>query len=114
MKKQTLIFAGVLTFAVLLGAGCGTLLSTKAPATSLPVQIGAASTNEPQLVAWEELLLQANAQLNPTPSEAPINAVLGGIIALTSALAGWYARHKENATDTANAAATNLATKTSP
>ena len=104
MKKQTFLFAGVLAFAVLIGAGCGTLLGTKAAATSLPVQLSAATTNDVQLVAWEKFFQAANSQLNPTPSEAPINAVLGGIIALTSALAGWYGRHKSSATDVATTA----------
>jgi uncharacterized protein YceK len=104
MKKQTLLFTGVLAFSVIFGAGCGTLLGTKAPATSLPVQLAAATTNDTQLVAWEKCFQAANAQLNPTPTEAPINAVLGGMIALTSALAGWYGRHKSSAIDIATTA----------
>ena len=73
MKKQTLLFTGVLAFAVLIGAGCGTLLGTKAPATSLPVRLNAASTNDVQLVAWEKFFQAANTQLNPTPSEPSIS-----------------------------------------
>lgn len=114
MKKQTLILSGTLAVAVLFGSGCGILLGTKAPATSLPVQLAAATTNDVNLVAWEKVIQAANAQMNPTSTEAPVNAVLGGIIALTSALAGWYARHKGNAIDTAAVAATKLAANAPP
>lgn len=94
MKKQTLLFAGILAFAVLIGAGCGTLLTQPASPASLPVLTGAATTNDVNLIAYELLLKQANTSLNPTSTNAPVNTALDGLIALSGLVAGWYARHK--------------------
>ena len=105
MKKQTLLFVAALTLSTLAGAGCGSMLGTNAAPTSLPVQLQTASTNDPNAVAWLRLIKAANENLNPTPTKEPVDALMGGAIALVASLAGWYSRHKSSAVDTASTAA---------
>lgn len=102
------IFGLVISFAILVGIGCSSLLTKQATPISLPVTMGAATTNDPVAVAWEKAALQLNAQYNATSSE-PLLAGLGGVlVTLTSAFAGWYARHH---TATVDAKATLTATE---
>jgi hypothetical protein len=107
MKNQTVTFLLAATFSVLLGAGCGTLLGTKAGTTSVPVELGAATTNDVNLVAWEKVAQVLNATANPTSTNAPINTLLGAAIGLTTAFAGWYARHTTAKTEIAATLAAN-------
>ena len=93
MKNQTLSFLLAAIFSLVLGAGCGTLLGTKASTTSVPVELGAATTNDVNLVAWEKVAQVLNATANPTSTNAPINTLIGAAIGLTTSFAGWYARH---------------------
>lgn len=92
----------------LLVVGCEAMLVRKSGVNSLAVQTGAATTNDVNAVAVLKLLEKTNTSLNPTPSAAPINAALEGLIALAAAGAGWYARHR---TATVQAAATLKATQ---
>jgi hypothetical protein len=87
------IFGLIIGFIVIITIGCSALLTKKAPSDSLPVTIGAATTNDVTAVAYEKLALALNAQYN-TSSTEPLVAGLGGVlVTLTSAFAGWYARH---------------------
>ena len=87
------IFGLILGFVAMLAIGCTALLTKTAPSDSLPVTIGAATTNDVNAVAYEKLALALNAQYN-TSSTEPLVAGLGGVlVTLTSAFAGWYARH---------------------
>lgn len=95
--KRTLWDLGalcVLALAVaLVVGGCSALEAGTAP-KALPVQIGAASTNDVPLVAWLQLAQMANRTLTPQPYQEGVNVVLGGVITVIAGLAGWWARHK--------------------
>jgi hypothetical protein len=87
------LFGLAIGFVAVLAIGCTALLTKTAPSDSLPVTIGAATTNDCPAVAYEKLALALNAQYN-TSSTEPLVAGLGGVlVTLTSAFAGWYARH---------------------
>ena len=87
------IFGLILGFVAMIAIGCSALLTKTTPSDSLPVTIGAATTNDCPAVAYEKLALALNAQYN-TSSTEPLVAGLGGVlVTLTSAFAGWYARH---------------------
>lgn len=83
--------------------GCGTLLGTNASSGSLPVQLGVTDTNTPNLVAYLQLVKAVNANVNPTPTEAPLNTALDGLIALASLASGFWL-HKHGVTHGANLA----------
>jgi len=75
-------------------AACATNpLTTPAPATSLPVQLQAATTNDTEAVALLKLAQQINAQIPNDPYQPIINSTLGALEALAAAGAGWFARH---------------------
>lgn len=87
------LFGLAIGFVAMIAIGCTALLTKTAPSDSLPVTIGAATTNDVNAVAYEKLALALNAQYN-TSSTEPLVAGLGGVlVTLTSAFAGWYARH---------------------
>lgn len=87
------IFGLAIGFVAMIAIGCSALLTKTTPSDSLPVTIGAATTNDCAAVAYEKLALALNAQYNITSTE-PLVAGLGGVlVTLTSAFAGWYARH---------------------
>ena len=96
MKKVTLaIFAG--TVALLIGAGCSTLLKPTTSAQSPAVEYYGASTNDPALVSYLKAADAINTAVNVTASEAPIHMLLAGLTTLSAAAVGWYARHKSAA-----------------
>ena len=114
MKKQLpLLIAGAVLIG-LIGVGCGELLTQTPDPASFGVQMFGAPTNQPNLVAYLEAADKLNTAVNVTASEAPIHMLLAGATTIAAAFAGWYARHKGNATDTSNAVATKLATKPEP
>ena len=114
MKKQLpWLLAGAVLIG-LIGAGCETLLTKTPNPASIGVQMFGAPTNQPNLVAYLEAADKLNTAVNVTASEAPIHMLLAGATTIAAAFAGWYARHKGNATDTAAAVATKLATNASP
>jgi hypothetical protein len=87
------IFGLILVFLAMIAIGCSALLTKTTPSDSLPVQIGAATTNDCPAVAYEKLALALNAQYNTGATE-PLFASAGAVLlTLTSAFAGWYARH---------------------
>jgi hypothetical protein len=87
------IFGLIIGFVAIIAVGCTALLTKPTPSDSLPVTIGAATTHDCPAVAYEKLALALNAQYN-TSSTEPLFAGLGGVlVTLTSAFAGWYARH---------------------
>jgi hypothetical protein len=98
MKKQTISLIGVLATCFFITVGCSALLEKTASPTSVPVQLGVATTNDVNLVAYEELIQQLNNQLNPTPSRELVDTILGALISLTSAVAGWVGRHAASPT----------------
>jgi len=91
--KTTLALTIVLMLTALFGAGCAALLQKKAPATSLPVLNGAATTNDLASVAWLQLAQDINKAVNPTSTSMPIDTGLGALIGLISAASGFLARH---------------------
>jgi hypothetical protein len=97
--KSKLWMMGIMLAVVIAGAGCGTFLTPHSEPTSYPVQALVASTNDSPLVAWLKVAAVANQTANVTPSQAPVGAILGGLIALASVAAGWYGRHKGSTTD---------------
>lgn len=103
--KSKLWMMGIILTVVVAGAGCGTFLTPHSEPTSYPVQALVASTNDSPLVAWLKVAAVANQTANVTPSQAPVGAVLGGLIALASVTAGWYGRHKGVEVDTQTTAA---------
>lgn len=114
MKKQLplLLFGAVLIG--LIGAGCGTLLTKTPDPASIGVEMFGANTNEPNLVAYLEAADKLNTAVNVTATEAPIHMLLAGATTIAAAFAGWYARHKGAATDTATVVAAKLAATASP
>jgi NADH:ubiquinone oxidoreductase subunit 6 (subunit J) len=109
MKSAAFYVALVLTAAMF--AGCASLLTKTPPATSVTVTSGAATTNTPEAVAWLQLAQQVNEKGNPTPSEAPIAAVIGGLIAIVGSVATAY-NHRANASALAQTTNTPTTTKT--
>ena len=87
----------LVVLAAVLCAGCDSLLVQHPSAASLPVQLGAASTNDVNLVSWLELARTANAAVNPSPLAQPVDQLLNALTVLASAFAGWYARHRSAA-----------------
>lgn len=83
----------MLVFSVAVGAGCRQMLLEKAAVTSPPVSAGAATTNDPNAVAWLNFARTINARGNPTPTQPLVDAILYGITSLVSVAAGWYARN---------------------
>jgi hypothetical protein len=101
------IFGLAIGFVAMIAVGCTALLTKPTASDAFPVTIGAATTNDVIAVAYEKMALQLNAQYNATSTE-PLIAGLGGVLlTLTSAFAGWYARHH---TATQQIAATLAAT----
>ena len=91
--KTILALIVTLTLAAAFGTGCAALLQKKAPATSLPVLNGAATTNDLASVAWLQLAQDINKAVNPTSTSLPIDTGLGALIGLISAASGFVARH---------------------
>ena len=91
MNKKML--AVILIAAAVALVGCKALLTQTAPANSIPVSVGAATTNDINAVAWVKTVAAANSSLNPTPTEQPLNALFSALIPLISAAAGFYTRH---------------------
>lgn len=89
-----------------LAMGCASLLGTNAAPQSLPVQYGNATTNDPQLVAWLKLAQTANASVNTTSTEQPVNAIIGGLIALAASVATSY-QHRQSVQQSAAIATTS-------
>lgn len=84
----------VMIAAGLIGAGCASLLKTSTSADSYPVSSGVATTNQSPLTAWLEVAQATNKAVNVTPSQLPIETILGAFIGLSAAASGWYARHQ--------------------
>ena len=84
--------------------GCESLFTKTASPESLPVEYGGATTNDPNIVAYLKLAQAINATANPTPTEIPINQVIGALIVLAGAASGFYGRHIAAAAATKNAA----------
>lgn len=96
MKKITLAaLAGAV--ALLIGAGCSTLLKPSTSEQSPAVEYFGASTNDPALVSYLRAADAINSAVNVTASEAPIHMLLAGLTTLSAAAVGWYARHKSTA-----------------
>ena len=91
--KKTLIYTVTILSVAGAAIGCKSFLTTPAPASSIPVLSGAATTNDPATVAYLKLAGQINAFANPTPTEPLIATALTALTALASAAAGFAARH---------------------
>lgn len=91
-------FALLIVVAAIVG-GCSfdKAMTQHAAPDSVAVTTGAATTNDVEAVAYAKLVRAINANANPTPTREPLDAVLGAGVAVASALAGWYARHKAGA-----------------
>jgi hypothetical protein len=114
MKKQLPFLVALAVLLGTAGAGCEALL-TKTPApTQLGVTMFGVQTNQPNLVAYLEAADKLNTAVNVTATEAPIHMLLAGLTTVAAAAAGWYARHRGNAADTATAVAANLAAPNAP
>ena len=112
---KTLILISLLAAAVVLWAtGCGTLLGTHAGQSSLPVELGASTTNTPNAVAYLQLAKVINASANPTPTEAPINTALDGLIALAAMASGYWVHRNGVSHGAAVGAAATLAAAPPP
>ena len=93
MTKKKIQFC-LWTLALMLSAsGCSGLLTRTASPTSIPVTSGIATTNQLAVVADLNEARSLNAALNPTPSAPLVDAGLGALAALLTALSGWYVRH---------------------
>ena len=101
MKKITFLILIVVVGC--LAMGCASLLGTNAAPQSIPVQYGNATTNDPQLVAWLKMAQTANATVNPTSTEKPVDAIIGGLIALAASVATSY-QHRQNVQQAASIA----------
>jgi hypothetical protein len=74
--------------------GCAAPFVEKATTTSVPVQLGAATTNDTQVNAWLSVARVLNDKVNPTPTREPVDLVLVSLMTLATAASGWIARHK--------------------
>lgn len=96
MKKVTLAaIAGAI--ALLIGAGCSSLLQPTTSAQSPAVEYFGAQTNDPALVSYLKAADAIKTAVNVTSTEAPIHMLLAGLTTLSAAAVGWYARHKSAA-----------------
>lgn len=98
--KTPLSLLAVISLTVGIGAvtftGCTSLVSP-ASQSSLPVQMGAATTNDANAVAYVQLARQLNQQLNPTQTEPLVDALLGGVGLIVAAGVGFWVRHQTGA-----------------
>ena len=92
--QPTITYLGALLVVATLATACTSLLTKNAPSTSVPVLMGAATTNDNELVAYELAVKTANQQFNATQTEPLVDAGMAALITLTSAFVGWYARHQ--------------------
>ena len=94
--KKLMFLIGLVALGAL-AMGCSSLLGHNASADSVPVTLGAATTNDANAVAWLKTAAAANAVANPTPTQEPIAAVMGGLIALVSSIATSYQHRQQTA-----------------
>lgn len=109
--KKLFVLVCVMVLVGGLVAGCHALLTSTPAPSALVVTMGGATTNDANLVAYLKAATLANASLNPTPTQAPVNTILISLTALVAAAAGWYTKHV-SATAAAVAAAAAAATAT--
>lgn len=88
--KSTIATLVTVAALVTLTCGCESLITKQEPATDLPAQLGLATTNDTQLVAYLRAAQTANAAVNPTPTEPLVNQLLGTLILLAGAAAGFF------------------------
>ena len=106
---KTLGFLALAAFLILLGAGCDSLLSKQVAQNNPMVGMFGVNTNDVALVSYLKAADSLNTAVNVTATEAPIHMLLAGLTTLAAGAAGWYARHKSAATDTASTVASQLA-----
>jgi hypothetical protein len=66
-------------FCSLIIAGCAAPFVEKASATSYPVVLGAATTNDTQVNAWLQAARSVNQSLNPTPTREAVDMAMVSI-----------------------------------
>ena len=98
----------------LVTVGCRSMLTTMATPASVPVQLGVATTNDPVAVAYLKAAQLANQNLNPTPTEQPINMLLTAAISFLSLASGWLIHKSGVAVGNANAATTDTTVNVPP
>lgn len=111
--KIKLVYLVTVAAVLIITTGCKSMLGTTASANSVPVNTGAATTNDVNAVAYLELARQLNATLNATPSSPLVNDGLTALIALVSGLAGALA-HKYGVASGVSAAASQPGGTASP
>jgi hypothetical protein len=96
-----LLIAGMTILLTSCGA-MGRAWTTPAAPTSMPVLSGAATTNDSEAIAWMRMAKATNSLANPTPTEPLINLALASFISLSSAAAGYWARHAKTTDKTSS------------
>lgn len=97
--KKTMLLAASCAFGLAVG-GCASALTGHATQSSLPVQTGAATTNDSPAVAWEKEVGAVVHAVAPPGYSQSADVITGAIIGLTSALAGYVGRHVAGANQT--------------
>lgn len=75
------------------GVACASLETPSSP-DSVPVKIGAASTNDAPFVGWLQVARDVNEIATPPPYREAVSLVIGGVLSIVSGLVGWYARKR--------------------
>ena len=108
VRNFRITYASVAAALLVSLTGCKLLTTTASPENPAVIS-GAATTNTLAVVADIQTARAVNAAVNPTASEPLVDAGLGALAALITALSGWYVRHK-----TLTAASTTPATTSTP
>ena len=72
---------------------CKSLEAPSSP-VSVPVQMGAATTNDAPLVGWLQAVRDVNQVVTPPQCREAVSLVIGGVLSIVSGLVGWYARKR--------------------
>lgn len=72
---------------------CASLETPSSP-DSVPVKIGASTTNDAPLVGWLQVVRDVNQVVTPPPYREAVSLVIGGVLSIVSGLVGWYARKR--------------------
>ena len=92
--KKIVIIGLVVPILVVVGAGCESALTHVVSPTSWPVTTGLAGTNLTSAVAWETAAGHVAQTVAPPGYSGLVGTIFGAVIALTSGVSGWLARHK--------------------
>lgn len=97
---RNIFFFAVVIALAMAAAGCAAMLENKPTADGQLAQINPQLTNDVNAIAWLKVIKAVNQSANPTSTNAPLDAALGGLIAIVTAAATTY-QHRQTANQAA-------------